>query len=468
MQSIRSRLIVVFAICFSFIVGLTCLDYFHIFVLEKKIGIIQQFDDFHNDVLELRRYEKNYFLTGKKIHIKQMLHYLTETEELFLDLKNQIQKVLDPARYDTCGTALKEYRHILEQNNRERMNPEGSIKTLRARGKILTEFSEELIREKRKRLKRTLRRMLLLPIAFSMGFIILVLAVMHMTWENILKPLRKIQNAAEKAGRGDFKPIADSKIPQKNEVSQCIRAFNNMITEIDLRQEQLLQSRKMASIGVFTSGIAHELNNPINNISLVVDSLMEEEESMTSEERKSLYRDLMDQADRSSEIVKNLLEFSRTDHGDFESISLKEMLEKTLRLVRNELKLHKIKLHRHIQEDLPKITIDKSRLQQALVNLLLNCIQAMPEGGDLTVSLSEETTPEKCIRIDIRDTGMGISQKDLNFIFDPFFTTKKEGEGTGLGLSVTYNIIKSYNGRINVESEPGKGTCFSIFLPVDV
>jgi len=238
-----------------------------------------------------------------------------------------------------------------------------------------------------------------------------------------------------------------------------------MVVEIDAGQEQLCQSRKLASIGTFTSGIAHELNNPINNTSLIVDSLIEDEETLLPAERMKLYNDLMDQAERSSEIVKNLLEFSRTDQDHFENISLEEMIGKTQRLLKNELNIKRVKFHVRIQENLPKVRIDKSRLQQALVNLLLNGIQAMPDGGVLTLTIDAD--PESGgIRMDVRDTGKGIQKEQLDSIFDPFFTTKKEGEGTGLGLSVTYNIIQRHNGRISVESTLGKGTCFSIFLPV--
>jgi signal transduction histidine kinase len=173
----------------------------------------------------------------------------------------------------------------------------------------------------------------------------------------------------------------------------------------------------------------------------------------------------MEQSERSSEIVKNLLEFSRTDQDHFQNISMQEMVEKTKRLLRNEVKLKQVVFQTRVQENLPKVWIDQSRLQQALVNLLLNSIQAMPDGGELNLSI--ETVPEKEeIRIDVKDTGVGIPAERLDSIFDPFFTTKKEGEGTGLGLSVTYNIIKHHNGRIYVESAPGEGTCFSIFLPV--
>ncbi|WP_022664739.1 sensor histidine kinase [Desulfospira joergensenii] len=465
MKTIRSRLIMIFLACFSFTAGLTALDYYHVFILEEKIGIIQQFNDFKDDVLELRRYEKNYFLTGKPVHFKQILHYLSKTETLFSGLEKEMKMVLPLKEYEECGLALKEYRRILEQEIAVEEKAEIHTQALQSRGKILTGFSERLIREKRKRLTRVLRQMLFLPFVFSTVFIILILVVMQMSRTEILEPLRKMHEAVEKAGKGVFETISYTGRGE-NEVFQCIFAFNKMVREIETRQEQLLQSRKMASIGTFTSGIAHELNNPINNTSLLVESLIEDEENLTPEERKALYTDLMAQADRASDIVKNLLEFSRTDQGHFKTISMSEMIDKTKQLLGNELRLQQISFHKQICDNLPKVWIDQSRLQQALVNLMLNSIQAMPRGGDLTLTVETDPSHKGYIRIDVADTGDGIPEEQLDLVFDPFFTTKKEGEGTGLGLSVTYNIIKSHNGWITVKSEPGKGTCFSIFLPV--
>jgi two-component system NtrC family sensor kinase len=141
------------------------------------------------------------------------------------------------------------------------------------------------------------------------------------------------------------------------------------------------------------------------------------------------------------------------------------MLEKTERLLANEMKYQGINFHIEIQDDLPELRIDQSRLQQALVNLLINGIQAMPDGGDLTLSI-EADKETGFVRIDVEDTGIGIPKDQIDKIFDPFFTTKKEGEGTGLGLSVTYNIITQHSGEIRVRSKTNQGTCFSIFLPV--
>ena len=466
MQTIRSRLIIILIVCFSFIVVLTGLHYYNIFVLQKKLLLIEKFDDFNSDILELRRYEKNYFLTGKPTYFEQMDHYLSKTENSFLKLEKEMKGILNAIEYDQCAVALKEYHKILK--NKEKTDNAGfsDVENLRARGMILTTFGEKLLKEKQIRIARVFRQMLIMPLPFSAGFIFLMIFIMQMIRKDVLKPLSSLKTAAENASKGILNPI-ERIIGKNNEVCQCIAAFNKMVVEIDAGQEQLLQSRKLASIGTFTSGIAHELNNPINNISLIVDSLIEDGDSLSPEESMKLYNDLMDQAERSSEIVKNLLEFSRADQDHFEDISMEEMIKKTERLLKNELNIKRVNFHTRIQENLPKVRIDKGRLQQALVNLLLNSIQAMPDGGELTLTVEPDPESDN-IRMDIRDTGTGIPREQLDSIFDPFFTTKKEGEGTGLGLSVTYNIIQRHNGRITVESTVGRGTCFSIFLPVKV
>jgi signal transduction histidine kinase len=426
---------------------------------------MEQFDDFNDQTLELRRYEKNYFLTGKSEHLEQMKYYLAIIEKSFLELEKQMKVVLNASEYDRCALSLKEYRLIIESIDRPGDNRTSGAQELRAKGKILTSFSEQLISQKRRRLNKVLSQMRAIPIASSAALVILVILISYTIKSDVLGPLVLLQNAAESAGKGVIKPVPPGG-HKAGEVSECIAAFNNMVLEINTRQEQLLQSRKMASIGTFTSGIAHELNNPINNISLIVDTLIEEGENLSAPERSELYNDLMEQAERSSEIVKNLLEFSRTDQDHFQNISMQEMVEKTKRLLKNEVKLKQVVFQTRVQENLPNVWIDQSRLQQALVNLLLNSIQAMPDGGELNLSI--ETVPGKEeIRIDIKDTGVGIPAERLDSIFDPFFTTKKEGEGTGLGLSVSYSIIEKNGGRMEVTSQLGHGACFSIFLPAN-
>jgi two-component system, NtrC family, sensor kinase len=233
-----------------------------------------------------------------------------------------------------------------------------------------------------------------------------------------------------------------------------------MMTELESREEQLVQSQKIAIVGTLTSGIAHEINNPLNNIVLTLETLIEDNRIMAPEERLQLYQEALDQTDRASDMIKNLLEFSRAKQPQVEEISLEELIDKTIRLLNNEFKVHRIKISKEIQATFPRMVLDKSGLQQVLVNLLLNGIQAMPNGGTLRILLNRV---HKEARIDIVDTGPGIPSEDLSRIFDPFFTTKKHG--TGLGLSVSCHILQKQGGKIAAQSIEGQGTTFSLTIP---
>jgi signal transduction histidine kinase len=183
-----------------------------------------------------------------------------------------------------------------------------------------------------------------------------------------------------------------------------------------------------------------------------------------SEERRSvLLDDILNQALRASEIVKNLLEFSRAEISSYNELDLAILLRETIQISRNHMTLAKVHLHDEISADLPKINGNHQGLQQVFLNLITNAVQAMPGGGDLTIRTSVEN--DNKIRVLVRDTGSGISEEHLPHIFDPFFTTKDVGKGTGLGLSVSYGIIKKHGGQITVKSEPGKGTTFAVVLP---
>jgi len=463
-RTIRSRLIVIFIICLSFMSALAVVYYRNIFDLKEKTILIERFDDFRDNLLELRRHEKNFFLANDVSSLDKMIFFLDKTESAFNELKTQIKNVIGKKQFDEFQIALESYKKVLQENIS--IAGSGSKKysdeTLREKGKILNDFSNNLISVKRQKIDRNLNHMLIVPIIFSGIFLMIFIIILRIVRKDIFEPLSLLRGATENISNGIFEPV---KYPTRkcDEVSQCLTAFNKMTHEIETRQAQLIQSRKMASIGTFTSGIAHELNNPINNISLIVDTLLEDGEDLPDNERISLYKDLMDQADRSTDIVKSLLEFSRTDQEHLEKMSIEELVDKTARLVKNEMQLQQIHFKKEIKGKLLPVWIDKSRLQQALLNLLINGIQAMPQGGTLSITLGPGENPGE-MRIDVSDTGVGIPANQLDSIFDPFFTTKKEGEGTGLGLSVTYGIIQKHGGHISVKSTQGKGTCFSIFL----
>lgn len=238
-----------------------------------------------------------------------------------------------------------------------------------------------------------------------------------------------------------------------------------MVGALQQKQEELVQSKKMASIGTFSSGIAHEINNPLNNISLSTDIILEDFDSLGEKEIKEILEDIMSQTDRASKIVKNLLDFSRApSSSETQPVYIDFVLHKTTDLISNELRIHKITLQKDILDRLPQTKGNLQKLQQVFLNLIINAEQAIGDYGTITVQA--RALDEKYIRVNISDTGPGIAQENLDQIFDPFFTTKGIGKGTGLGLSVVYAIVQEHGGYIEVASKLGEGTTFSVYLPI--
>jgi len=169
---------------------------------------------------------------------------------------------------------------------------------------------------------------------------------------------------------------------------------------------------------------------------------------------------------RCGEIVKNLLAFSRQSKITIKNRSIIDIIDKTLDLIAHDLEIKGIQLRKNISPDLPKVQCDFQQIQQALLNLIYNASDAMLDGGTLTITTQRKAGSERFLDVKVSDTGCGITEEDKEKIFDPFFTTKAEGKGVGLGLSVVYGIITRHNGTIGVESKPGKGSTFTVSLPV--
>lgn len=230
-------------------------------------------------------------------------------------------------------------------------------------------------------------------------------------------------------------------------------------------EQQLIASGRLVSLGEITASMAHEFNNPLGIIMGFAQDLLSDTDPSSPTHRSLKIID--EETRRCEKIIQDLLQFARPKSTDLCPTDLKQVVEKTLGLVTNHLYKQKIEASIEIEEGLPKAHADPQELEQVLVNLYLNAIDAMPDGGTLTVRAkhcsASATLKEVCISVS--DTGFGINSEDLSKIFQPFFTAKKK-RGLGLGLPICQRIIKNHNGRIEVNSEPGKGTTFQVYLPV--
>jgi len=466
LHTIRGRIVAVFVACLAFVVILTVFYYWNLFSIERRLAIAENFEDLFNDILEIRRYEKNFLFYRDGDSLNQNISYIGETKKLTAKLAVDMATVVGDQELQRFRSNLDSYKVMMEENldRIERKASPIEVEKIRAQGKELVDFSQNLLRIKRERIHRALTRTLSIPIAFVGSLVLLIALIFQLVVRNILKPLALIQRTTEDVARGNYTPIPYEE-RRRDEISELIAAFNKMAGEIESRQEEVVQSRKIAAIGTFTSGIAHELNNPINNIYLTAETLLEEYTTLSDAEANELILDVLNQADRAGDIVKNLLDFSRSERPSFADLSIAAVIDSTVKLVKNQIMVAGIGLDRKIPGDMPAIRGNLRNLQHVFLNLLLNAIQAMPGGGSIEVAASQDS-PDY-LRVDVKDTGIGIKPEDLEHIFDPFFTTKGVGRGTGLGLSVTYSIVKTHGGYIEVRSEVNVGTTFSVFLPVE-
>jgi two-component system, NtrC family, sensor kinase len=232
------------------------------------------------------------------------------------------------------------------------------------------------------------------------------------------------------------------------------------VTQRERMEEQMSQTEKLTSLGLLAAGVAHEVNTPLAVISNYIQMLAKQ--MPEGDPRQSLIEKIVKQTFRASEIVNNLLNFSRTGAGEAASVDVNRVVEETLSLVAHPLKTAQIQVVKELREGLPPVHGSANKLQQVFLNLFLNARDAMPAGGMLEVRTGAHNGS---VEVEIADTGGGIAREHIHRIFDPFFTTKPNGRGTGLGLSVSYGIIKEHAGKIDVRSTPGKGTSFHLEFP---
>jgi signal transduction histidine kinase len=236
-----------------------------------------------------------------------------------------------------------------------------------------------------------------------------------------------------------------------------ILTIEDLTERVNFRQ-QLARFERLASLGRLSAGIAHEVRNPLTGISLLLDEL--HDRLLANPKDQALIQRALQEIERLDGLVNELLHFAAMPETRVAQGDLAIVLRDTLFLVNKQFQNQKVQIHESIPAELPHPRMDSDRLKQALLNLLTNALEAMPDGGNLWLSAQRIADG---VLITVRDTGQGIPADRVDLIFEPFYTTK--GEGTGLGLSITHTIITSHGGRIEVESQSGEGTTFKVFLP---
>ncbi|NLH74075.1 MAG: HAMP domain-containing protein [Verrucomicrobia bacterium] len=281
--------------------------------------------------------------------------------------------------------------------------------------------------------------------------------------------VKKLAFASERLAHGDLDVRVE--IKSHDELHELAEAFNFMAEALRKRDEKLrefttrriMESERLAHIGQLAAGIAHEINNPLTGIVTYAHLLLERAKADNG--TREFLEKIVKQADRCRDIIRGLLDFARQRKPDKRPSSVNRVLEECISLVENQALFHNIRITRNLASDLPKVFMDPSQIQQVFMNMIINAAEAMNGNGELKLT-TRHLPADGVVEIQFSDTGHGISEEDLDRIFDPFFTTKEVGHGTGLGLAISYGIIKEHKGTITVESQVGKGTTFTIRLPV--
>ncbi len=304
--------------------------------------------------------------------------------------------------------------------------------------------------------------------AFGVTAILAVSLSLFLTYL-VSNPIQALIATMERAERG---LEARVEVTSVDEIGRLGEAFNSLLTKLELAQsrveryhyEQMKRADRLASIGEMAAGIAHEIKNPLAGIAGVIQVLKKDQP--VGDQRRVVLDEVLLQVERMDKAVRNLLSFARPPEPKMTLVDINELIGRLLDFLAPQFARKSIAAERKLAPGLPWLTIDPDLIQQALINIALNAIQAMPEGGTFDVetrSIKPEGDKPGSVEVLCTDNGKGISQENLSRIFNPFFTTRQQG--TGLGLSITQRIIEQHGGEINVTSSPGKGTTFTITFP---
>jgi two-component system NtrC family sensor kinase len=469
--SIQRRLGIGFLLWFLFSLGLAVVSIAIVSRIRTKVVFMEAAVNYTFEIQQARRFEKNYFLY--QTNLTDALEHVHNASAILEAERQSIAAVVGQIGFDTMASHLKRYQELLSRLLK--FKPTGDVglaasrlkgieAELREHGAEMMAVAEDLVARERRSVNSMLVISQRIPILFLGVLILLFVYFARFISTQVIARLSRLVGYSRRIAQGDFTPITPKK-KYYDELSELSVTMNQMMNQLAYRQELLMRTHKLKAVGTLTAGVAHELNNPINNIILTASMLREDFSELSREESLELVGDLVGESERAQKIVRNLLDFARESEAELESHSVQGIVEETLRLASNQIKLAEVKVCVEMGENVPAIHGDRGQLQQVFLNLVLNALDAMPDGGLLYLEVMNSEDRE-FVAVTFEDTGIGIPKQHLRDIFDPFFTSKKAAKGTGLGLSVSLGIIQGHGGDIRVQSEVGKGTVFTVLLPV--
>jgi signal transduction histidine kinase len=447
-------------------------------LIGKQIEAGGRISEFFDVTLEIRRFEKNFFLYRQPGDLRENAEYLGRARQLLDENRLSFSELAPSTSIAKLRRKLDEYGARMA-TYAESSRPATDARDIRALGLDIVNHAQALAEAERAALQRRLdqhRHVLLATLAGLLALLALAAAVVS---RGIVRPLKEMETSMEAIATGSTDRLSLS--ARDREIVSLVAAFNHVLDEIRLRQQQqLIQADRLASLGRLISGVAHEVNNPLSNISTSAQILLEDEGGSDPVWRREMLTQIDDETVRAQRIVRSLLDYAREREFRREPVPLRATVEETLRFIRNEIPAQ-VSVHLDIPDSL-LIHADKPRLQQVFLNLLKNAVEAVEGAGEIYVGAVCRTADDpgapSCLRdrrcgvpgaevvdIEVRDDGPGIPPDVLPHVFEPFFSTKEASRGSGLGLFIVREIVEEHGGCIAAESEPGRYTAFHIRLP---
>ncbi len=520
-MSLKRKIVLSFFVSTFIIAILTAFEYFNFIEIRKEIRYLEITDTIRSKSLQLRRHEKNFFLYGYPTaheEAKATHQYLIELDEIL----NKNLKIYKTDKLYNLRELVNEYKHTfnsielsLKDLSKQLKNANTSyerysnffplieftfferpaqaaeflekifllpanhslikglkvldseINALRKTGEDIIIISKELDWVARENAENIIHISQIAILIFFPLFFFSGIGTLFFISRNIVSRLKLLINTVEKTSKGDFSQVVGPY--QKwggDEVGVLIKKFNKMAeqlaqreNELNIKNAELFQSKKLAVIGTLASCVAHELNNPLNNICISAQILSKEIDDNFPVVIKETVNDILSQTIRVKGIVRDLLEFARVGEPKLRKVELNNLINRAYEFINRSINTKKVHFAFDSTPEEILLYVDPEQMERVFINLFSNAVDAMSQEGVLTVNMKSR---ENIVFVKISDTGRGMSPETVEKIFDPFFTTKDKG--SGLGLTIVLNIIKKHNGEISVRSEEGHGTTFIITL----
>lgn len=482
MQSIHSRITLAFTTLAAMMAALAIFAFLDMLFLENRVrqGVVVA--NLEYSILEMRRQEKNLFLYSDQHAGREAGKLATHAGELLQEERTVFQQLGEPQLFRQLQQVLVIYQRLIVEHETAATEAASLEAAIRDRGQQITQIAEGLIIRERKALAQSISGSQWTLALSILILAVLVIAVGHALARRVVAPLKNLAD--------DLKPIAEGQFDRlvshshDAEMIAFTKAFNRMLDELESRRRRLLQSEKLAALGVLVAGVAHELNNPLSNISSSCQLLLEELDTAQRQQLEEWATNIDSETERARQIVSALMEYGRRREAHFVTVPLAELLRTTVLLLQGPLKKSGGRIELAVPEEL-ELRADPQRLQQVFINLLRNAtesgegvtvrvsaapcnkqIHPLPSGAEVVGEPGcHLRNSEQAIQILVEDNGSGIPAEEMPHVFEPFFTRREPGQGMGLGLYIVQEIIMEHDGCIAISSQPQQGTQIFLRLP---